>query len=383
MLVNEFVRFEEIFLPGDWFKQSATDVDEAADQICKAWEKAAFSELPDHSIRRYFQYQLEGISKFSDTLYEVPDAERAQHIQLQLLGLIDRLFRYHLPEINPCTTAPLAYQNRLIGELRGDLDLWITRLHSAPVSPALKDCLTNWLKLMINIPAELRFSFRFLNYFRKLSAGLLMIEFTHPDIEEQLTTMLSQYNFNHLNFLIYRQQAIRQKSASFDRPLSRLGYLQERKAEILVYPEIMEDCYDPSWPSLKIMLAAWVQEQINLAEFELKKELELKSVVVTDKQLVNISVAHLACLIRLFLEENVLASQNTRNVIQFFSTHFRTKKQAAISAGSLSKEFYSIDQHTAARVRDLLQKMVQRLNRNFFPAVAVIGTTALAYPGIY
>jgi hypothetical protein len=54
-------------------------------------------------------------------------------------------------------------------------------------------------------------------------------------------------------------------------------------------------------------------------------------------------------------------------VFKFFSRNFETKRQKSVSAGSLSKEYYSTSQVTAAVVRDMLQKMIARIDRNFFP----------------
>jgi len=116
-------------------------------------------------------------------------------------------------------------------------------------------------------------------------------------------------------------------------------------------------------------------EEIALTEKSLCKGSE----VVVPKIPLEMSVAHLSCLIRLLYEESVFATQNLQSIFKCFAGYFQSKRQAVISAGSLSKEFYSIDQHTAARVRDLLQRMVLRINRDFFPMAVAVNATILSY----
>jgi hypothetical protein len=123
------------------------------------------------------------------------------------------------------------------------------------------------------------------------------------------------------------------------------------------------------------MVVNWLTEEIALKE----KSLNKRSEVIIPKIPLEMSVAHLSCLIRLLYEESVFATQNLQFIFKCFAGHYQSKRQAVISPGSLSKEFYSIDQHTAARVRDLLQRMVQRINRNFFPMAVAINATVLSY----
>lgn len=80
-----------------------------------------------------------------------------------------------------------------------------------------------------------------------------------------------------------------------------------------------------------------------------------------------ISVSYMACLIKLFYEEELFATENLTSIFKFYASNFTSKRQPVISQDSLSKEYYSLDAHTAARIKKILQNMIDRLNRGFFP----------------
>ena len=107
--------------------------------------------------------------------------------------------------------------------------------------------------------------------------------------------------------------------------------------------------FDPDWPPLAQMLAGWLHEagvrcdSVNAAATAAVKPAKLQ---------LNISVAYLACLLRCFHEE-VTTGSSASALIRWASAHFSAKRRQEISPGSLAKEFYSVDQFTAARTRDL------------------------------
>lgn len=340
--------------------------------IRKTWEDAAFSELPHHSLFRYFNHQLEGITAFLDR-----HSGWNQTVTGCLLQQIDHLQQYYAPYFNWDARAPQAYHRHLTVNLAGTIESVRSRLRAANVDPELSCCLLHWLDESTEQHPAVHYTFRCLKYTESLIGSISSFDFGESGAADNLTLLLSRLNFNHLAFLAYRQSQTRRSAQNLDGLTGGLRFLRQEKAAVAACPQIRETAYDPALPSLKEMLTAWLQEEITLAEMTIKEQSELPPVCRSEKQAVDLSVAHLACLIKLFLEENLLVSRSTKTVFQFFANHFQTKRQTAISAGSLSKEFYSIDQHTAARVRDLLQRMITRINRNFFPVTVAISTAIL------
>ncbi|QNR82895.1 hypothetical protein H9N25_12945 [Pedobacter riviphilus] len=343
-------------------------------RLFEGWKMMAFSEISDKSLRRYFYYQLEGILKISDTLFNMADIELSKKTTDPLF-LLDHLKQYFPNYFNNDAMAPIAYHQRSIEQWSEDVRLLKSKLKKAQISAELKTSVCKWVEELNEINYSRRYSFREISYSKYIIEQMLLIDIFSDKADNNLISFLSSANFNHLAFLVYRQNKIRKELEAFICLDDKINYLHNQKATVASVPEVKHIAYNISWPSLKIMLGDWLQEEILLTE----KSLSKRSEVAIPKIPLELSVAHLSCLIRLLFEESVFATQNLQFIFKGFAGHYQSKRQAVISPGSLSKEFYSIDQHTAARVRDLLQRMVLRINRNFFPMAVAINATVLSY----
>ena len=380
MLKNELQYIEELLLTTETFSTdiiSEIDIDWQCKLIREAWEKAIFSDLAEHSLMRYFHFHLDGLSKLSDRLLLSNHSGYFKDIGEALLALIDHLRNSYTPYFNLDACVPVVFHQKLMLQLGTGISLVNDSLKVSKLGFDLKTCLLDWLSELTEMNNSVRYTYRSLCYLEQIIHPILNIDLQSDKAEELLVTILSQSDFNHLSFFIYRQNSIRETLSSYTSAQERLDYLQVQKAHTLSCPEVKNLRYDSSWPSLKTMLSTWLQEEICLAKQAFRNEIEIKAESNVPKLPIQMSVAHMACIIRLLFEESVFATNNLKLIFKCFAGHYQTKRQSVISPGSLSKEFYSIDQHTAARVRDLLQKMVLRLNRNFFPVWVVINATIL------
>jgi len=377
MLKNELKDIEEILIEQEYSDSSRIaqiDLRIYFGQIHKAWEEAIFSNTPESSLVRYFHYHLDVITNVSSNLSSFPKTENYTVSQNELLALIDLLRKYYSSYFNEDAVAPLAYHQRLVSQLTGDIFAIQKTLKSSDLDSSLIGCLLKWFNVMSEDIGKVKFTFRSLHYFKCIIHQLGSLDYGSDKLEISLVSLFIRLNFNNLSFFVYYQDTIRNALSDFRDTHQRLNYLVEQKAKAVSSPEVKNLAYDASWPPIKTMIGNWLTEEILVAEKSLSKGSE----VVVPKIPLEMSVAHLSCLIRLLYEESVFATQNLQFIFKFFASHYQSKRQAVISPGSLSKEFYSIDQHTAARVRDLLQRMVQRINRNFFPMVVAINTIALS-----
>ncbi|MDQ0640066.1 hypothetical protein QF042_003631 [Pedobacter sp. W3I1] len=381
MLKNELKDIEEILIGQeccDSNNSALLNLETHFGQIYNAWERAIFSNTPENTLVRYFHYHLDIISTISNTLSNSHDSETNVPLQNELLALIDHLRKYYSSYFNEDAIAPIIYHQRLVSQLIGDICAIQKTLQSSHLNASLIACLLKWFNIMSEDTGKVKFAFRSLYYFEYIVNQLFSIDYDSDEAENLMVSLLLRSNFNNLSFFVYYQDIIRNTFDNFRDTQERLNYLVEQKADVISSPEVKNIAYDPSWPSIKTMIENWLTEEILLAEKSLSKGSE----VVVSKIPLEMSVAHLSCLIRLLYEESVFATQNLQFIFKCFAGHYQSKRQAVISPGSLSKEFYSIDQHTAARVRDLLQRMVQRINRNFFPMAVAINATVLSYLSI-
>jgi hypothetical protein len=324
---------------------TALDPGAACAGIIQNWQEVLFSDLPDHSLRRYFTCQLEGISKIRGTLPAVRET---------LSGLTDHLLSGYLEYIDRDRPAPGSYREKILKELADALLI---------VSQKMA-----WCEPVLNYIAEIEapgnglyVSFRSLDYFR-----LLVNELAAPGANNPRDLLVS-LNFNHLGYLLFLQQPAAEKLSMMGSDGERKLWLLAEHARVKALPERMETVYHPDWPSLKTMFTHWLAEQAA----------NIPGSPGVIKLPLNLSVAQLACWIRLNYEEDGYREPNLTAVFNFYASVYATKKQADISPGSLSNAYYGIDQVTAAVVLDKLQKMAARINRNFFPVWIAAGAATL------
>lgn len=378
MLRNELKEIEEILVKqgfSDFNNETSISINYRCKQILRAWEEAVFSNSSEISLMRYFHYHLDHIINVCTKLYSLPDSARFLIQQNELLSLIDHLRKYYSNYFNESAFAPIIYHQQLVSQHSEIISLVVNNVRNGRLHPDLKACLLNWISDMSDSIGTRKYTFHSLYYFENIIGKIAEIDYTSEYAENLLLSIFTRSNFNSLSFFVYRQDTIRNSSGQFHTQEEKLNYLCRQKADILAIPEMKNIAFDPLWPSLKTMIGNWLTEEIALTEKSLRKGSE----VAVPKIPLEMSVAHMSCLIRLLYEESVFATQNLQSIFKCFAGYFQSKRQTVISPRSLSKEFYSIDQHTAARVRDLLQRMVLRINRNFFPMAVAINATALSY----
>lgn len=355
------------------------DLLNAARDVRSAWDDAMFSAVSDQSLTRYFKFHVEGIRELLDTLTGLSRPSCLSGlVKEELTGLIGYQLQYFYLHFDLDAVSPPAYtafQQAKAGQLLPALKCGLKR---RGLTGPLKDCLFSYFEQMDPGEKHSRFTFRSLLYLENMirELGHLPAASKSFDIHHQLTIKLTDLNFNHLAFFRYRQEQISARLRGSQQ--ARLRSLREESAELRLSAQCALS-YDPQWPPLSSMLSDWVTEQINAIEREMLPA--PAKAIIKEKLFLNLSVAHLACMVKLFFEENLINSANLAEVFRFIAQNYRTKRQDTISPGSLSKEFYSTSQVTAAVVRDMLLKMVARINHNFFPVWVAAGAITVVWSG--
>jgi hypothetical protein len=206
-------------------------------------------------------------------------------------------------------------------------------------------------------------TYRQLTYFERFLQAISTLSDLPPEkyrfcLQEQLIRM----NFNHLTFLQYLQQDIRREMSGL-KQVAQTRLLCDRLT-IFDHPSPGLLAYDRQWPGLFEMMSHWLREELSLLR-------SCTPSAPVKKLTLRTSVAHLACLLR-FCHEDELPGIPLSELFRWVSANLATKRQNNISAGSLSKQFYTVNQFTAARVREYLLKIVARINVEYFPALVAI-----------
>ncbi len=332
-----------------------------------SWIESMFSDSSDQTLQRYFSFHLEGIREISDTLFEAHgDNEQIAQLQQELISLIDYQRKYFRKFFDEDAIAPKAYYRNLIETLAPAVALLTNDLQTTAADTRLKECVLSYMDDMLNSTENATFTYKALFYFESVVVALhgLHLAKASANINQRICDQLSALNFNHLGFFTYRRQQLLSQTDDPDL-WKKLEKLQDEFTILKYHPDNTLS-YDPAWPPLGQMLSGWITDEINYTREKLRAE----NAVLHEKLGLNVSVAQLAFLAKLLFQENLCLNPNLSAVFKFFSRNFEAKRQKLISAGSFSKEFYSTSQVTAAVVRDLLLKMVARINRDFFPVMA-------------
>ncbi|CAM6054708.1 unnamed protein product [Sphagnum tenellum] len=325
-----------------------------------AWEKAVFSAAPPESLLRYFDYHLEGIRKISDTLYlssaslcaTASAGEAYSVFQMRLMELTVHLIDNFRSYFNTEMLAPYAYHETLVGKLHQPYRELTGAIEIGNLPVPLKTILKDYFGVMMTAGGRTYFTFAALFYFDQLL--MEMAEATKESGPKQITGaivgLLTALNFNHLGFLTFKVQALSAELGKMPSP-KKLDTLRTILFELKWKPE-GNVAYDPAWPSLHTMFAGWIREEITLTETALSGQAPRTCQV---KLPLNLSVAHLACLLRLFYEENLVPNTSLTDMFHFIAGSYTTKKQDSISAGSLRRnpEEDEILRKVAARIKSL------------------------------
>ena len=355
-----------------------SDLAMANQQIRAGWNTAAFSNIPDHSLKRYFHFHLEGIREILDTLHLSCDPNGLNGLlKSRLLDLVQYQRQYFYDYFNYNGVAPLAFCEAVSKSTNETLDILKTNLANAQIDKALKDCIFAYLQKLNFADPDRKYTYGAISYFELFLKEIGVFFITEPAqcLNEALVAKLIGLNFNALDFFCYRKQEI--SAAIRSLPAAAQLSLLNNEIEALTLADATRLIYDPCLPSLQKMFYEWLREEAAIV-----KKTSCMATAGSEKLSLNLSVAHLACITRLFFEENIYNTPALTGVFKFIAGHYQTKRQTRISTGSLSKEYYSISQVTAAVVRDKLLKMVSRLNREYFPAMAAISAATLLYSAL-
>jgi len=346
-------------------------------RIKKVWTELLFSEVKDQVIKRYIWFQQQILLDLADKLYQQIQKNKqsagqknysmlhfSEFLLEKLLELKDFQIQYFNSYINQKSKIPDAVTPAIRKKMSEAAEKLSTSMQYIELDVQLKACIRDYLGGVSAMDISSPINYRSAEYFIQFTETLnVTIAFEDSrDLTHSVTEALFYLNFNHNSFCQWYQDNLIAKSIVL-RGNDQLPMLKKQLLVLKTMPVILTMSYDPDLIPVNILLENWLNEYIteerlhpDLLEMDLTQKIELK-----------LTVAQLALLIRLLYEEGVFAIKNIASLLKFFSKHFMSKKQEHISYGSMNKLYYSGDQFTAYAVRELLLKMIAKINKMFFP----------------
>ncbi|MXV50361.1 hypothetical protein GS399_05200 [Pedobacter sp. HMF7647] len=367
------------------------ELDRECSRLKALWTGILFDVLKDRLLERYIQFNQTRLidlcnlvqADLGETSKKAAPAFVSDHRHLgekylsALFDLLNFIERYFTKFFNQDLEVPRAYLALSLNEMRETIRQIDETMLNRQIDLHLQECIRAYLKGCGEAGPRLALTYRQLIYLKTFVEELNGDLAAEPtvNINLRLARKLVYLNFNQLSFFAYCQDMIRAEADDSDmyehQQAVYLRYLTSLKST-QTKPDVF---YHKDWPSVKHMLESWLQDEVTAVGILISNQLPQGAVLPAkiDKAALNLSVAQLACLLRMMVEEQVFLSDNVSELFRFIAAHYRSKRQEHISAGSLSKEFYGISQVTAANVLGLLQRMSSRINKHYFPVVLAAG----------
>jgi len=357
-------------------EDSTAQLEQACSEAREAWASVVFSDTGKNTLRRYFTYQMRVLSGLLDGLNaDAPTTREPIH---HLIELADHLYIFFAAQLDMSVNSPVKfarYKLFALGEKAGELS---GLLKNSEVNPSLKICLISCLDIYFAPAIPPRLSLGTLNYLELLLEGLLQVwDFqSHADISLVLEERLIALNFNHLEFFRYLVKTTGSALESLS-PEDRQALLLKKASLLQSDIHYNKWYYDPALPPVALMYKDWLKDEASAVAARLRLP-ALNPVMKIEKIGLNLSVAELACLVRLFFEAGLFLETGITEILKSIPLHFAAKYQPSISNGSFSTKYYSSEQKAAAKVKALLLKMIAWLNKHYFPVVVVAGAVIAA-----
>ena len=352
--------------------EQVTYVKTLCSELKKKWTHELLSNVKEQVIKRYVQYHQAGIIQLSDMVsgYKpAPDliaalkpGQAAAQLQINaalenILAFLQTQFYQFFDKDHKATIYCCRQLKAKIADLAQEL---INHKDSA-IAPSLIEVI---LSSVNDIAEEGAFSGI---SSRQVEQSLNVLRITHQFLSfgsgnttDQLVKALYQQNFNSLSFYhwfcddLSKEIAVMSENEKDD----FIGDQLKKLAGVFVSPD---KSLHPEIPSTDVYILQWLESQAGGSVSRAK-------VQPTAAQFpLNLSVHQFALFIRIFYKTGCFPVENVAMITRFFTEHFTTKKQDHISAKSFGRAFYNLDQSAAAIVRDYLQKMLNYLNKTYFP----------------
>lgn len=354
-------------------------------RVRRNWALAVFSDRNNDAMRRYFRFHQKVIGDTLDRLenleiillktnaFSEKLAELTGTFKQELQNLLHHLFDFYPDLFSQELPSPHSFLQRLSVEWRPDWNIVQNAIDHNKFDPQLAEILSSLLEGFEELGPNTRYSYQTVIYIKQLVerlSALCRIDAGNNTTEAVMQLLLAM-NFNHLGFFCWYQQRMQAESRG-DENMAKLEFFYERKTVFQIYFGHQQQAYDPKWPSISYMLVDWLKEEIAQLEAPPSVLTSAPPLSAHEKLILNIPAAYIACFIKLVFEGDWCKNITLTELFKFTVQHFESKRTENLSWRSLSKEYYSINQSTAARVKEILQGMILYINRQYFPVWVAI-----------
>ncbi|HBL77904.1 MAG: hypothetical protein A2W90_01645 [Bacteroidetes bacterium GWF2_42_66] len=190
---------------------------------------------------------------------------------------------------------------------------------------------------------------------------------SQAEIGRPLMDSLFTLNYNSVGYLNYYTRQIEDNIQSLDSLKDKIEklYFHLKTANQRLIDTTA--CFNPKQTNVKEFISHWILEEICFLE----KRMVLLAHPDTGHQLIDhnfkivteLSVAQVACFIRLLVESGVIKNKNRKELITFYAIYTQSKKQENISPDSFRMRFYNIEESARLEIRSTIIQLLNQINR--------------------
>lgn len=332
------------------------------------------------ACKRIVQRHLNRLISLSDSLYrnmQQPLGDKGSLVRdklagyIQILNILESLQQYLLTEYpaycNRRHPVSLYTQKKTIKYFRRKLSEFLEQKNRAD-NELVRIVLSPFRRLVRNKKPHLSFASR--QYMFRLMKILLLhlsVSSEQKDRAKTLQENLYAINFNSIDFFNYCKKQVQDDIQNMDSQKDQIEKLYFHLKIVSQQPIDTSTCFNTKRTNAKDFISHWILEEICFLE----KRMLLLARPGTDQQLVDqnfkivteLSVAQVACFIRLLVESGVIKNKNRKELITFYAVYTQSKKQENISPESFRMRFYNIEESARLEIRSTIIQLLNHINR--------------------
>ncbi|GET31290.1 hypothetical protein PbJCM13498_01530 [Prolixibacter bellariivorans] len=215
-----------------------------------------------------------------------------------------------------------------------------------------------------------KYTYRKIKYLNTLLEQLQQLvdkKLTDSELRMELFMTIIYMNYNATNLFVACSRLIAKTCYEHESTKQQLHYLHLIRKIITQVVPAPKLAFRPERPSLQKQLKQWISQEITFLQtkLDLNQNISLET-PLTDTEIkklhTHLSVAQLACVLKIYMETNAIKNESISEVIRSFVKLVRTDNSRNISEDSLRIKFYNLEHATCERVKELLRRQLDYLD---------------------
>lgn len=320
----------------------------------------------EDAIRRYVQLQQFALIAVMDEIFQ-HGTDRSLHDCYPELDGILRFLQQNFPiYMNDEAMAPIRQVMIERFDVAEALDHLEQTLRSRNANPAIVEMVLYPLRRFATGPDAEQVSFhrlRHLHYILRHTGKICESKCESEALNRELVQLVLYLNYNSKRSFMQLTEYITTCLQSNSEPTEKIRYLSQLLKEVNQAAVKQGTGYHVNASTLKSRITDYITEELNYwaKAPNVGPIPEIKEKSVPFKLKLDVSVAQLACLLRILTGAGLISNTNTSALIRFIALNCETKK-GGISPRSLRIKFYEIKPQTTMGVRKKLKELAETVS---------------------